>query len=1181
MNQYDRTIKRDRRSAITAFLLAVTSIQQNFTPLPAPLAGPPVTTVEGQGAVAHQEAGRLTPGSTIKRDIAGAETHSYNVALIVGQYLRVVAHQQGSNLALKLYSPAGLIVAEVNQLENGSSSKPISVVAQLAGDYRLEITPLQKDAQGGGYELSIDQLRPAAPDDLKRHAAETLFAEAEGLRARMNAETLKSAITKYDEALRLFEAIGDRSGEANTLLNSGMASTVLSDYQNALDRFARSIPAFQSIGDRRSQAEALNNIASAHYFQGDTEKSLEVLLKSLAIYKDLGDRKREGEVISNIGSIYMQMDDARGAIEYLDQALAIARSEANKRYESSILSRLGAAYDDLGESQAALDYYNSALALRRELNDKRGQAITLSLIGILQRRQGEPDKALDAQNAALSILQDAGDRSNQARALSAIGLIYNELGEPQKAEEYHNQALKISEELKDRTGQMGSLNNLAAIYLSRGNLQRATEDHNKALALARALKDQRGEARTLVRIGLVHEQSNDLNEAVAIYNQALETLRAISDKQWEAVALNGLGTAFRRLGEHEKAMRHLGQALSIRRALGERPAEAETLYQIAVANRDMNKLEEARATIQAAIELIESVRGKVADQNLQAFYFATKREFYELQVELLTRLHESAPALKYDEAALQTSERARARIFLDMLTKARVKISQSADPGLAERLSIIQRKISAKDLYRIRLLANRRGEAQAPEVEREINELVLESQQVRDLIRARDPGYAALTQPTALSAPEIKRLLDKETVLLEYLLGRSRSYLWLVTIDSIKSYQLPPAQKIDQAARRVHELLASNARSSQSETLMEMRARQTRQKAEFDQAAAELSRIILGPAASEIANKRLLIVSDGALQYIPFGVLPDPQTEIPRDEETERQRKPILPTPLIANHEIISLPSISALVTLRQIRTGRSTAPHALAVLADPVFSREDLRVRLDARTKIKSVREPDNGGNAGSRATMAEPVSDVERSAEDSGAQVFRRLRFSRQEAEAITGLLRAPGQLKALDFAADRGLALSGKLGEYRILHFATHGLLNNKNPALSGLVFSLVDEQGQPRNGFLRLREIYNMKLNADLVVLSGCQTALGQEVSGEGLIGLTRGFMYAGSPRVVASLWNVNDQATANLMKLFYRGMLKDGLRPAAALRAAQIAMWKADPNIVPYRWGAFILQGDWR
>src|SRR5215475_8540516 len=318
----------------------------------------------------------------------------------------------------------------------------------------------------------------------------------------------------------------------------------------------------------------------------------------------------------------------------------------------------------------------------------------------------------------------------------------------------------------------------------------------------------------------------------------------------------------------------------------------------------------------------------------------------------------------------------------------------------------------------------------------------------------------------------------------------------------------------------------------------------------------------------------------------------DRWTEGMRDRETEGRREiPSVPpslrpsvsyTPLIANHEIVTLPSASVLATLRQIRTGRSAAPHALAVLADPVFSEEDERVSLNARMKQEPGQpkgaEPKS---AGSNAATAKSVADLERSAADSGVEVFRRLFFSRQEAEAITGSLQHSERLKALDFAADRRLVLGGKLGEYRILHFATHGLLNNKVPALSGMVFSLVDEQGRPLNGFLRLHEIYNMKLNADLVVLSGCQTALGQEVDGEGLIGLTRGFMYAGAPRVVASLWNVNDQATANLMKLFYERMLKDGLRPAAALRAAQIAMWKTEPNAVPYRWGAFILQGDWR
>jgi CHAT domain-containing protein len=190
-------------------------------------------------------------------------------------------------------------------------------------------------------------------------------------------------------------------------------------------------------------------------------------------------------------------------------------------------------------------------------------------------------------------------------------------------------------------------------------------------------------------------------------------------------------------------------------------------------------------------------------------------------------------------------------------------------------------------------------------------------------------------------------------------------------------------------------------------------------------------------------------------------------------------------------------------------------------------------------------------------------------------------RLPFSREEAELISAIVPGEAGMKALDFRANRATAMSGELNQYRMIHFATHGLLDSERPELSGLVFSLVDETGKAQDGFLRLHEIYNLRLPAELVVLSACQTGLGKEIKGEGLIGLTRGFMYAGALRVVASLWQVDDVATSELMQRFYRGMLRDGLRPAAALRAAQIEMWKQRQWQSPYYWGAFVLQGEWK
>jgi CHAT domain-containing protein len=249
---------------------------------------------------------------------------------------------------------------------------------------------------------------------------------------------------------------------------------------------------------------------------------------------------------------------------------------------------------------------------------------------------------------------------------------------------------------------------------------------------------------------------------------------------------------------------------------------------------------------------------------------------------------------------------------------------------------------------------------------------------------------------------------------------------------------------------------------------------------------------------------------------------------------------------------------------LRRETAGRAAAPKVVAVFADPVFESDDARLK----------QRPVSNGKAVTGA------SDVERSAVESGLDRLTRLYFSRQEAEKITGALRSGmDRLEALDFKANLATVRSENLGQYRILHFATHGLLNSQHPELSGLVFSLVTEQGEPQEGFLRLHEIYNLKLNAELVVLSACQTALGKEIKGEGLVGLTRGFMYAGSPRVMSSLWRIDDRATAELMGLVYESMIKKELRPAAALREAQSKLSRRWPS--PYYWAAFTQQGEWK
>jgi CHAT domain-containing protein len=243
-------------------------------------------------------------------------------------------------------------------------------------------------------------------------------------------------------------------------------------------------------------------------------------------------------------------------------------------------------------------------------------------------------------------------------------------------------------------------------------------------------------------------------------------------------------------------------------------------------------------------------------------------------------------------------------------------------------------------------------------------------------------------------------------------------------------------------------------------------------------------------------------------------------------------------------------------------------------VLADPVFEIADSRVHAA------------QGQGPSQNSTAVVSAGLLVRSAGDlgfsrDGALRLPRLLFTRQEAEAILAVTPPGAGMQALDFQADRATATSADLAQYRIVHFATHGLLNSEHPELSGLVFSLVQPDGSQQDGFVQLQDIYNLKLSADLVVLSACESGLGKEVSGEGLVGLTRGFMYAGATRVVASLWNVSDVATARLMADFYKAMEKDGMSPAAALRTAQLSMWKQKRWSAPYYWAAFQIQGEWK
>jgi len=1021
----------------------------------------------------------------------------------------------------------------------------------------------------GENQKALDHLMQALP--LKR-AIGTNLEEAETLNSiaviHLNMGNVKKALEYLNNALPLMQATGDSSGEADILNTLGGAYDSIDEKQKALDYYGRALTLRRAVGNRRGEANTLINIGTVYSDLGKKQEAFDHYDRALSLYRAIGDRRGEATTLNNIGLAHDDLGEKKKALEYYAQALPIYRAAGDRQREAITLNNIGLAYHDLGELQKALTYYEQALPLRRATGNRRGEASTLHNIAGVYDGLGERQKAFDYYNQALSLRRVVGDRRGEAATLNNIGSFYDDLGEKQKALDYFGQALALYRAAEDRQGEAATLTNIGSVYRALGEYQKALDNCEQALQLKRAVGDRYGEAHVLDDIALIYSSSGESPKALDYFLQALPLRRTVGDRRGEAATLTNIGYIYNALGDTRKAVEYYEQALPLRRAVGDPSGEANTLFGLARAEQDGDNLNAARNHIEAALAIVELLRTKVASQDLRTSYFASVQKMYEFYIALLMRFHELYPFEGYEAAALQASERGRARSILETLTEARIDIRQGVDSSLVARERLLQQQLNAKEQYRIKLLSGKSTAEQTVSVEKETASLLTQYQEVQVQIRANSPSYAALTQPQPLTLPEIQQqVLDDETLLLEYASGEQRSFLWAVTRTTINSFVLPKRAEIDSLARHVYDLLTARNQRLANETSKQRLARITQTDSESQKAAATLSQILLAPIAAQLETKRLLVVTEGALQYIPFGALPAPQITGYR--------------PLVVDHEIVSLPSASVLAVLRRELAEQKQPTKMVAVLADPVFSDTDPRVKQGQNGARKNSSAQKKQSHSGSIRD-----GEMERALEEvritDGGLTIPRLAFSRREAEGIFAFARAQESMKALDFAASRATATSAELRQYRIVHFATHGLLNSMHPELSGVVLSLVDEKGVSQDGFLRLHEIYNLNLPVDLVVLSACQTALGKEVKGEGLIGLTRGFMYAGAPRVVASLWKVDDEATAELMKHFYRKMLgKEKLRAAAALRAAQVDMLKEKRWQSPYYWAAFVLQGEWR
>jgi CHAT domain-containing protein/predicted negative regulator of RcsB-dependent stress response len=843
-------------------------------------------------------------------------------------------------------------------------------------------------------------------------------------------------------------------------------------------------------------------------------------------------------------SARQNLDNHALALDTARRALALWQTTADDAGIARAYAHIARYHVALSDLAEASENYGRALQLWRDQNKPGEQANVLTSLGFIEARKGEWANAISLLTEAQALVAELDDPYQMGRITSGLAYVFNESGLPEKALAQYQKALDYY--------QLAATPREAALtVLEIGSSHYLQGNHTEALAhfrqaLASFPPGSLDAAHCRHYIGRVHVSTGEHDAALQHLQSVLPVYQRAGNLS-EAAEVQGLiGQIYQQQGRLEPARERYLQALGTFTRLSDRVNEAAVSFALGRVELKAGNYVAAEGHLRRSIELTEHLRLVPISSDLTAALSATIHERYEKYVECLMRRHEAESSRGFDVRAFETSEQARARSLTELLRATQTFLLPGLDPELAQREKSLRQSLRVKWNHKVAMLGGEYRKEDLAALDAELVRLEAQYEQVSTAIHKRHPAYESMTRPAGWDLRRIREQIvaDDQTALLEFALGENKSYVWAVTRDRFSSYELPPGAQINEAVERVYKALSTPPAPDSEAGAME--------------ALHELSRMILSPLASELNKSRIIVVADGALHYIPFQILPSPRSG---------------GSPLIADHEVVNAPSASVLGELRQETTRRRPAARLLAAFGNPAFLSGYARHKQDdGGTELAALRRADN---------LRQALRDLGLNDETFDPAAIKELFYAGKELANLKDVAAGGEPLLASGFAATRERLLSTDLSQYAILHFATHGFLDSKRPENSGLVLSTINPEGEALDGFVGLQHIYGLRAPVNLVVLSACQTALGKDVRGEGLIGLTRGFMYAGASGVVASLWKVDDEATAELMRQFYANMLHKGQPPGEALRAAQNSIRQRPEWRSPYYWAAFTIQGEYR
>lgn len=1055
-----------------------------------------------------QNSNQLELNKRTIRKIHPKHTHTYNVELEQDQFLQVVVEQKGIDVLIKFYSPDKALLSEFDGHTGTWGIDKVSWIAKIKGNYIIEIVCSDNNTEAGEYEVYIKELRNQTVADKRLVEAEKLFMQASKSREKSDKTFFESIIKQYSESISIYNELKDIFMVAQINSAIGQIYSELNDYEKSLRYHAVALSEYQKGGYLHGEATEFSNLGTLYDLINEKEKSIFYNQKALSIYTSLGDKKSQIILKNNIAYGYDSLAKKNDALRYYLECLDDIDKTNFETLKATILSNVGVLYGDIGDTTNALISHTEALKIYAKKELKREKAITLSNIGIIYDNLGEQEEALKRYDEAIFLFEEVGSAIGKAKAQVNKAVIFVQQKQFDKSKELYESALEIFKKTSNKNGEGSALTKIAELYLELNEYNKAVEILNHTLTLRRSINDRYGEAQTLLLLG----KTNFL------------------------------------LGKNKPALGFYEKSLIIHREISYTKGEIKSLYEISYLLKSEGKFKEALEIIENCIDIIELTRSNINSQNLRLSYFASTQQCYELCINVLMALQEQYPKDDYyARKAFNFSERFHARAFLELLAKSKDK-SDFADKSLLNKLYESNDLVSLKIEELLKLKSSLGKESEIANIEKEISGIKLEIEEIELQIKRLYPQYSKLTQAKFSTVNQIQKdIVDDKTLLLEYFLGKESSFCWAITQNSFHAVKLPSEKILEPLIDNIVTALQARGEHDSFEFKDERKSRIETLDKQYFLSAIELSKNILFPIKDLLSKDSILIVCDGKLNYVPFAVLPFPYPEI--------SSKNFIP--LILNSELTNLPSVTALIALRETTKDRIKPTANIAIFADPVFSSNDPRCN-DMQAKNSSMEK-------------ANAVTHTVRNLN------LVRLPATRKEAETILDLFNGGTEnLSAFDFDASLTNVINFGLHKFQYIHFATHNFFNNQQPEFSGVLLSLVDKQGLNVRGLLSIDQIFKLNLSAELVVLSACQTGVGKYSKGEGILGFTHAFMQAGAKRTLVTMWNVDDTITAKFMTSFYEKLTKN-LTPAKALQRTQAEFLQK--NLAPYYWGAFILQGE--